>query len=132
VLTPTTLRLRRFAAVDLRVPLAAVASVRRELVTTHEKREGELDLAVGSQTSITLELAEPVAYETFFGRRRSVRVVRLHADEASDLVRELKGALADKGLTDQCLTDRGLTDRGPDQALRPGRTAPSPLPDPLA
>ncbi|GGL67320.1 hypothetical protein GCM10010129_08370 [Streptomyces fumigatiscleroticus] len=89
VLTGASLRLRRFAAVDLRVPLASVASVRRELRTTHEKREGELDLAVGSQTSVTVELAEPVEHVTFFGRRRPVMLVRFHADEANELVREV-------------------------------------------
>ncbi|MFE7836921.1 hypothetical protein ACFU53_12970 [Streptomyces sp. NPDC057474] len=86
VLTDTTLRLRRFATVDLCVPIAAVASVRRELRTTHEKRDGELDMPVGSQTTITLELAEPVAYSTLFGRRRVVRLVRFHADESHQLV----------------------------------------------
>ncbi|MDT0571225.1 hypothetical protein RM704_27825 [Streptomyces sp. DSM 3412] len=89
VLTGTTLRLRRFATVDLRVPLGAVASVRRELRTTHEKRDGELNMEVGSQTTVTMELAEPVAYSTFFGRRREVRLVRFHADESDQLVREM-------------------------------------------
>ncbi|MPY45165.1 hypothetical protein FNH04_36280 [Streptomyces phyllanthi] len=90
VLTATTLRLRRFATVDLRVPLTGIASVHRELRTTHEKREGELDLVVGSQTTIALELAEPVEYLTFFGRRRAVRLVRFHADEPDALVAELR------------------------------------------
>ncbi|UUU34328.1 hypothetical protein JIX56_33305 [Streptomyces sp. CA-210063] len=87
VLTDTTLRLRRFATVDLCVPLTAVASVRRELRTTHEKRDGELNMEVGSQTTVVLELAEPVEYVTFLGRRRAVRLVRFHADESDQLVR---------------------------------------------
>ncbi|MBZ3903362.1 MULTISPECIES: hypothetical protein [Streptomyces] len=103
VLTGTTLRLRRFATVDLRVPLSAVASVRRELRMTHEKRDGELNMEVGSQTTVTLELAEPVSCSTFFGRRREVRLVRFHADEADQLAREL-------------------------QEFTPVRNAPSPLP----
>ncbi|WP_200302146.1 hypothetical protein [Streptomyces adelaidensis] len=90
VLTGTTLRLRRFATVDLRVPVTAVASVRRELRTTHEKRECELNLEVGAQTTITLELAEPVEYSTFLGRRRAVRLVRFHADEADQLIRTVR------------------------------------------
>lgn len=90
VLSATGLRLRRFATVDLRVPLASVASVHRELRTTHEKREGELDLVIGAQTSVTLELAEPVTYLTFFGRRRTVRLVRFHADEPDVLVAKLR------------------------------------------
>ncbi|MFF5358632.1 hypothetical protein ACFY4I_04390 [Streptomyces scabiei] len=87
VLTDTTLRLRRFATVDLRVPLDAVAAVRRELRTTHEKRDGELNMEIGSQTTVTVELASPVTYSTFLGRPREVRLVRFHADESDQLVR---------------------------------------------
>ncbi|MGW1667806.1 hypothetical protein [Streptomyces sp. NPDC002324] len=90
VLTGTTLRLRRFATVDLRVPLDAVASVRRELRTTHEKRDGELNMEVGSQTTVTVELTESVTYLTFFGRSREVRLVRFHADGSDELVRLIR------------------------------------------
>ncbi|MDX3779507.1 hypothetical protein [Streptomyces europaeiscabiei] len=107
VLAGTTLRLRRFATVDLCVPLTAVASVRRELRTTHDKRDGELNMEVGSQTTVTVELDEPVAYLTFFGRRREVRLVRFHADESDQLVRLLR-------------------------EFTPERTAPSPLSVPPA
>ncbi|MPY59586.1 hypothetical protein FNH08_21185 [Streptomyces spongiae] len=93
VLSDTALRLRRFAAVDVCVPLASVAAVRREFRMTHEKREGELDLVVGAQTSLAVELAEPVTYLTFFGRPRTVRLVRFHADEPDVLVAELRQAL---------------------------------------
>ncbi|MGW0823594.1 hypothetical protein [Streptomyces sp. NPDC002845] len=108
VLTGPDLRLRRFATVDLRVPATSVASVRRELRTTHEKREGELDLVVGAQTNVTLELAEPVEHLTFFGRRKPVRVVRFHADDADGLVRAFAAHVTR------------------------ARTSPSPLPDPPA
>ncbi|EKX60242.1 hypothetical protein [Streptomyces ipomoeae] len=90
VLTDTSLRLRRFVAGDVRVPLASVASVRRELRTTHKKRDGELDMEIGSQTTITLELVEPVDYLTFLGRRRTVRLVRFHADDADQLVHAVR------------------------------------------
>lgn len=103
VLTSTTLRLRRFIAVDVRIPLTAVASVRRELRTTHEKRDGELNLDIASQTTITLELSEPVEYLTFLGRRRAVRLVRFNADEADRLARAV-------------------------QEFMPGRSEPSPSP----
>ena len=89
VLGPDSLRVRLAARVDLRVPLERIASVRRELRTTHEHAEGELDLAVGSRTSVTLALAEPVTHVTLLGRRREVRVLRLHADDADGLVRAL-------------------------------------------
>jgi hypothetical protein len=84
-----SLRIRRYVHVDLCVPLERIASVRRELRMTHEPADGELDVEVGSQTSITLELAEPVTHVTFFGRSREVRVVRFHADDADGLVRAL-------------------------------------------
>ncbi|MFH9005193.1 hypothetical protein ACH4E5_18410 [Streptomyces afghaniensis] len=84
-----SLRIRRYVHVDLRVPLERIASVRRELRMAHERADGELDVEVGSQTTVTLELTEPVTHLTFFGRRREVRVVRFHADDADGLVRAL-------------------------------------------
>ncbi|MEU1593510.1 hypothetical protein ABZ468_11775 [Streptomyces sp. NPDC005708] len=92
VLDRTCLRVRRAAHVDLRIPLERIGTVRRELRTVHERREGELDLPVGSQTSITLELTEPVTHLTFFGHSRPVRVVRFHADDADRVVRALTQA----------------------------------------
>ncbi|WP_405954936.1 hypothetical protein [Streptomyces phaeochromogenes] len=87
------LRIRRAAHVDVRVPLAAISSVRRELVTTHEKRGGRLDLAIGAQTTITLELSSPVRHFTFLGRPKDVTLIRFHADEPEALVREIRTAL---------------------------------------
>jgi hypothetical protein len=83
------LRIRRYVHVDLLVPLERIASVRRELRMTHERADDELDVEVGSQTTVTLELTEPVTHVTFFGRSREVRVVRFHADDPDDLVRAL-------------------------------------------
>jgi hypothetical protein len=84
-----SLRIRRYVHVDLCVPLERIGSVRRELRMTHERAEGELDVEVGSQTTVTLELTEPVTHVTFLGRRREVRLVRFHADDADGLVRAL-------------------------------------------
>jgi hypothetical protein len=92
VLEAGHLRLRRAVHVDLRIPLERIASVRRELRTVHERAEGRLDLGVGAQTSVTLELAEPVAHFTFFGRRRDIRLVRFHADDATELIKALTQA----------------------------------------
>ncbi|MGC9537750.1 hypothetical protein [Streptomyces sp. UG1] len=92
VLDGDCLRVRRAAQVDLRIPLEKIAQVRRELRTTHERADGELNLAVGAQTSVTIELTEPVAHFTFLGRRRDVQLVRLHADDAHHLVRALTQA----------------------------------------
>ncbi|MFE3932115.1 hypothetical protein [Streptomyces sp. YIM B13508] len=92
VVGPDGLRVRRAVRVDLRIPRELIASVRRELRMTHEPADGELNLAVGSRTTVTVELAEPVAHRSFLGRTRDVRVVRFHADDADGLVRALAAA----------------------------------------
>ncbi|CAL9545551.1 hypothetical protein [Streptomyces sp. enrichment culture] len=92
VVTADGLRVRRAVHVDLRIPRERIASVRRELRMTHAEADGELDLAVGSRTTVTVELTEPVAHRSFLGRTRDVRVVRFHADDADGLVRVLTAA----------------------------------------
>ncbi|MFJ8182271.1 hypothetical protein [Streptomyces sp. NPDC096105] len=92
VVGPDRLRVRRAVHVDLRIPRERIASVRRELRMTHAEADGELNLAVGSRTTVTVELAEPVAHRSFFGRTRDVRVLRFHADDADGLVRALTAA----------------------------------------
>ncbi|MFI7410033.1 hypothetical protein ACIBU0_15355 [Streptomyces sp. NPDC049627] len=94
VLDSGCLRVRRAVHVDLRIPLETIASVRREFRTTHARTDGELDVAVGSQTTVTLQLGEPVAHFTFFGRRRDVHLVRLHADDPDRLVEEIRESTA--------------------------------------
>ena len=89
VLDGGSLRIRRYVHVDLLVPLERIGTVRRELRMTHERAEGELDVEVGSQTTVTIELTEPVVHLTFLGRRRAVRVVRFHTDDPDGLVRAL-------------------------------------------
>ncbi|MGW4703080.1 hypothetical protein [Streptomyces sp. NPDC004285] len=102
-LAGSTLRVRQAAHVDVRVPLDRIASVRRESLFSHERRDGELNLAVGSQTTVTVELTEPVDAPRLLGAPRPVRLIRLHADDPQALVR----------------------------AVTRARTAPSPSPDPL-
>ncbi|MFF0554871.1 hypothetical protein [Streptomyces sp. NPDC004266] len=102
-LAGNVLRLRRAAHVDVAVPLDRISAVRRELCFSHEKAEGELNLAVGSQTSVTIELTGPVDAPRLLGAPRPVRLVRLHADDP-------------KALYD---------------ALTRARTGPSPSPGPL-
>jgi hypothetical protein len=92
VLEPGALRIRRAVHVDLRIPLERIASVRRELRATHTRKDGELDLAMGAQTSVTLELAEPVTHLTFLGRHRQIHLVRFHADDPDALVRAVTRA----------------------------------------
>ena len=85
VLTGGILRVRQAAHVDLLIPLAQIASFRRETRFTHEKKDGELNLPIGSQTSLTLELTEPVNAPKLLGAPRLVRVIRLHADDPKSL-----------------------------------------------
>ncbi|WP_440558530.1 hypothetical protein ACSP97_00345 [Streptomyces sp. SCPE 10] len=92
VLTGEALRGRYGVRLDVRIPLTAIGAVRREVRTTHRYEPGELDLPVGSQTSVTLELTEPVPYLTLLGHREEVRVVRLYADDAGALVQALTRA----------------------------------------
>ena len=93
VLGADMLRIRRAVHVDLRIPVDRIATVRRELRTTHERTDGELDIPVGAQTTVTLELTEPVAHFTFLGRRRDIHLVRFHADDAGSLVPALARAV---------------------------------------
>ncbi|MGW9209738.1 hypothetical protein ACWGR4_22450 [Embleya sp. NPDC055664] len=85
VLADGILRVRQGARVDIRVPLDHVAAVRLEARFTHDKKSGELNLPVASQTSITLELTTPVDAPTFLGASRHVTVIRLHADDPKAL-----------------------------------------------
>lgn len=94
VLHGDSLRVRHAVHVDLRIPLERIAAVRHESRGTHEGVPGELNLPVGSQTSVVLELTEPVTHVTFLGCRREVSVVRLQADDPRDLVQALVPALA--------------------------------------
>ncbi|MGW2111810.1 hypothetical protein [Streptomyces sp. NPDC001948] len=85
VLAEGTLRVRQAANVDIHVPLDHITAIRREARFTHEKKDGELNLPIASQTSITLELNPPVNAPKFFGAPRPVNVIRLHADDPKNL-----------------------------------------------
>ncbi|MFE2289649.1 hypothetical protein [Streptomyces sp. NPDC059452] len=80
-----SLRLRYGALFDLRVPASGIASARVErrypdgsLVRVDE--DGTLDLVVGSRTTVTVELTEPVEFVRPLGRRGTARTLRFHAD----------------------------------------------------
>ncbi|MET8824987.1 hypothetical protein ABZX40_24575 [Streptomyces sp. NPDC004610] len=94
VLEPDAVRIRYAGHVDLRIPLERIAGVRRELLLTHTKAEGELNVEVAGQTSVTLELNGPVAHTALLGRTRPVRTVRVNADDPAGFVRALNEAVA--------------------------------------
>ncbi|MEU8540939.1 hypothetical protein AB0C52_13290 [Streptomyces sp. NPDC048717] len=115
VLTADALRVRQAAHVDVRIPLGRIAAVRHESLFSHEKAEGELNLAIGARTSLTLELTEPVDAPRLLGAARPVRVVRLHADDPTALHRALTEAVAGAGA---------------EGVIRTGAAIPAPLPVP--
>ncbi|MFE5617584.1 hypothetical protein [Streptomyces sp. NPDC056524] len=113
VLTAEALRLRQAAHIDLHIPLGLIAAVRHELRFTHEKTEGELNLAVASQTSVTIELTEPVDAPRFLGGPRAVRIVRCHADDARAFYRALTRAVpAQAGTAQGDATQAGTAQAG--------------------
>ncbi|MER6051042.1 hypothetical protein ABT168_26930 [Streptomyces sp. NPDC001793] len=96
--------LRDGARMTVRIPLERIASVRYDLRFGRSARAagagddgaedgGMLELAVGGQTSVTLELAEPVVAVRLLGRRETVRTVRFHADDARGAVRAVREAM---------------------------------------
>ncbi|MFI1645880.1 hypothetical protein ACH4XT_02905 [Streptomyces avidinii] len=90
-----SLRIRYGALFDLVVPPDAVASVRVDrrypegrLVTLSE--DGVLDLIVGSQTSVTVELNRPLPFTRPLGATGEARTVRFHADDPRAIVTALR------------------------------------------
>ncbi|MGW8970754.1 hypothetical protein [Streptomyces platensis] len=90
-----SLRIRYGALFDLAVPPDAVASVRVDrrypegrLITLSE--DGVLDLIVGSQTSVTLELNRPLPFTRPLGRAEVAHTIRFHADNPRALVSALR------------------------------------------
>lgn len=90
-----SLRIRYGALFDLAVPQDAVASVRVDrrypegrLITLSE--DGVLDLIVGSQTSVTLELNRPLPFTRPLGATEKAHTIRFHADDPRALVSALR------------------------------------------
>ncbi|MFC9625236.1 hypothetical protein ACFTXM_36495 [Streptomyces sp. NPDC056930] len=80
------LRLRYGGLFDLRVPAGAVAGARVERRCpeggpVRPGADGVLDLVVGGQTTVTVELVSPVAFVRPLGKRGWARTVRFHADD---------------------------------------------------
>ncbi|MFD7082827.1 hypothetical protein [Streptomyces sp. NPDC059918] len=90
-----SLRIRYGALFDLVVPAEAVASARVDrrypqgrLVALSD--DGVLDLIVGSQTTVTLELNRPLPFTRPLGSRAQARTIRFHADDPRALVAALR------------------------------------------
>ncbi|MFD0268676.1 hypothetical protein ACFVGY_19220 [Streptomyces sp. NPDC127106] len=95
VVGPGELRIRRGARLDLRIPLERIASARYDLrfPDANKSEDGVLDVAIASQTSITIELTQPVTVVSLLGRRTEVHTVRCHADEPQAAIAAIKKLL---------------------------------------
>lgn len=112
VLGAAELRLRDGARREIRIPLERIASVRYDLRFVREQREdgGEVaELAVAGQTSVTVELSEPVVAVRLLGRRETLRTVRFHTDEARAAVTAVReGMAARAGMRERAGCGKGL------------------------
>ncbi|MET9294252.1 hypothetical protein [Streptomyces sp. NPDC003077] len=99
VLTADGLRVRQGARLDLWIPLERIESVRQDLRFPKMERgataPGVLEVAVASQTSVTVELSEPVVAGWLLGgsREQAVTTVRFHADDARGAVTAVREAV---------------------------------------
>lgn len=92
-----SLRIRYGHLLDLRIPAERILHARverrypqgRTIQLYGEGADGQLDVAVGGQTTVTVELVRPLEFIRPLGRRGHARVVRLHADEPRALVAAL-------------------------------------------
>ncbi|MGW5236241.1 hypothetical protein ACWEQU_29115 [Streptomyces nodosus] len=103
-----SLRLRYGALLDIRIPADRIASVRcdrrfPEAGPGTADKNGIAQLAVGGQTTITVELTEPVGYTRVLGRPAEARVFRFYADDPAPAVAALRagGRAAPGGSTAQ-------------------------------
>ncbi|MER7152579.1 hypothetical protein [Streptomyces lydicus] len=115
VLGAEVLRLREGARTEVRIPVERIVSVRYDLRFTKEPARkpakgrgvpadadgepgggGVAELAVGGQTSVTVELAGPVEVERLLGRCERVRTVRFHADDARGAVAAVRARMRER------------------------------------
>ncbi|MGN9841520.1 hypothetical protein ACTMTI_25675 [Nonomuraea sp. H19] len=99
VITEDELRIRYGAYFDVRVPRDRIATVHTGRNYNEEHmvsiKDGQLRVAVASQTNITIELTEPVALVRPLGRRAEATSIRFFADSPEKVVTALRsGRLA--------------------------------------
>lgn len=93
-----SLRVRYGVLLEIRVPAERIASVRADrrfpsgggLLRMSD--DGTADLAVGGQTTVTVELTEPVAFTRPLGSEARARVLRFHAEDPGPAVAALRRA----------------------------------------
>ncbi|MCK1795172.1 hypothetical protein MTQ01_03940 [Streptomyces sp. XM4193] len=94
-----SLRVRYGALVDIRIPAGSIAAV------TAQRREGggmgkaindgSVVVGVAGQTTLTVELTEPVVYTRPLGRKASTDVVHLHVEDVRTVAALLRSAVAE-------------------------------------
>ncbi|OKH98976.1 hypothetical protein A6A06_25580 [Streptomyces sp. CB02923] len=95
-----SLRLRYGALLDIRIPADRIASVRLDRKFPDGKlavvdANGVADMAVAGQTTVLVELTEPVRYVRALGRPAEARAFRFYADDPAPAVAALRaGAMA--------------------------------------
>lgn len=92
-----SLRIRYGVLFDLWIPAASIASARVERRYPEGRLvqlgpDGVLDLAVGSQTTVTVELTAPLGFVRPLGGRGQAGTVRFHADDPRAAVAALTRA----------------------------------------
>jgi hypothetical protein len=90
-----SLRLRYGGLIDVRIPAERIASVRLERRYAGEKRgavdaDGVAVLGVSSETTVTVELTEPVAYVRVLGKAMRAKTFRFYADDPAAAVAALR------------------------------------------
>jgi hypothetical protein len=92
-LTKDTLVLREGSTFEVRVPLASIVSARVHRKDhngpTIELADDTLSIVIGSQTDVTLVLAEPIAVKD-----SQVTTIRFRADEPREVVKAINAALS--------------------------------------
>ncbi|MEE1749393.1 MULTISPECIES: hypothetical protein [unclassified Streptomyces] len=88
------LRIRYGGLFDLRIPAGTVVGARVERRfpeggPVRTGADGVLDVVVGGQTTVTVELVAPVEFVRPLGKRGWARVVRFHADDPGAAVAAL-------------------------------------------
>ncbi|MDT0322867.1 hypothetical protein [Streptomyces millisiae] len=90
-----SLRLRYGALLDIRIPAERIASARveRRYPATSPgavDERGHADLAVAGQTTVTVELTEPIAFTRVLGATATARAFRCYAEDPGSAVAALR------------------------------------------
>jgi hypothetical protein len=94
-----SLRLRYGALLDIPIPAGQVVSARLERRYTKSKvgnidPDGAADLPVASETTLTVQLREPLGYVRVLGRTAQAQTFRFSADDSAAALDALRARIA--------------------------------------